>query len=119
MASLLKKVGNYQRAGLRYWIIQRVSGIYMFFYIIGAIATYCLYSNLDYETYQHLLAMRIVRITTLLFLVSIISHSWIGMWTIATDYIKKGILRNTYYAAIIMILLVYLVWGIEIIWRIH
>ncbi len=102
--------------GFRDWLIQRVSAVYMLIYFVAAFLVCVVNNGIDFETLNALFAMRIVRVMSLLFLLSLMSHSWIGMWTLATDYIKPPFLRNTYYIVIISMLIFYLVWGIEIIW---
>ena len=55
---------------------------------------------------------------TLLALVSILIHAWIGLWQVLTDYIKPAVLRACLQFVIVTILFIYLfsvffiVWGV-------
>lgn len=102
--------------GYRDFIIQRVSAIYMTIYIIVAFTMVFICNNFTFEYLQQAFKIMSVRIATLLFIISLLMHSWIGMWTIATDYINNSLLRNSYFVLIIAMSLFYLFWATEIIW---
>lgn len=57
-----------------------------------------------------------MRYATLLALLSLIAHAWIGIWTVTTDYIKPLWLRLSMHGLVILALLLYVVWGVHIIW---
>jgi len=57
-----------------------------------------------------------MRIFSLLALISLGLHAWVGLWTITTDYIKPAALRFIIQAVCGLIMFVYLVWGVEILW---
>jgi succinate dehydrogenase / fumarate reductase membrane anchor subunit len=59
-----------------------------------------------------------VQIFTLIALVSLFLHAWVGMWTVITDYIKPAMLRFVAEALVILTLVIYFFWGIEILWRV-
>ena len=51
------------------------------------------------------------------------AHAWIGMWTVGTDYLtashlgkKATFVRLVYQAVCVLLIAVYLLWGIEIFW---
>jgi succinate dehydrogenase / fumarate reductase membrane anchor subunit len=51
------------------------------------------------------------------------AHAWIGMWTIGTDYIRdhyfgrhSTAFRMVYQAGCLMILFLYVVWGLDLFW---
>ena len=52
------------------------------------------------------------------------AHVWIGMWTIGTDYIRAHyfgahaiVFRITYQFGCLLVLFVYVLWGLQIFWR--
>jgi succinate dehydrogenase / fumarate reductase membrane anchor subunit len=49
-------------------------------------------------------------------LLALVSHAWIGMWTVTTDYLKTAWFRLLVQLLIYITLLFYLVWGIQILW---
>jgi succinate dehydrogenase / fumarate reductase, membrane anchor subunit len=59
-----------------------------------------------------------MRIFSLLALLSLFYHAWIGIWTVITDYIKPVALRLIIEIIVVLALICYLIWGIEILWGI-
>ncbi|STQ79392.1 Succinate dehydrogenase hydrophobic membrane anchor subunit [Hafnia alvei] len=58
----------------------------------------------------------ITKVFTVLTLVSILAHAWIGMWQVLTDYIKPLALRLILQLVIVVALVVYLVYGTLVVW---
>lgn len=56
------------------------------------------------------------KVFTLLTLFSILVHTWIGMWQVLTDYIKPLALRLLLQLAIVIVLMVYLLYGTVVVW---
>lgn len=104
--------------GLRDWIVQRVSAVYMALYIILVFAYLAAHPNLQYATWQHLFTVFWFQIASLLFLIALVAHAWIGLWTIVMDYVKVSCLNSLAQLFFIFSLAVFLLWGVEIIWRI-
>lgn len=104
--------------GYNDWIVQRVSGMYMATYLITFIIILFCRNDMSYDGLQGFFALNIVKISTVLFLLSLISHAWIGMWTIATDYIKTIPIRNAFYMVVGLILVFDFLLGINIIWSV-
>ena len=104
--------------GLRDWVIQRVSAVvlaaYMIFLVGFCIALY----PVNFIVWQGLFMTLPMKIFTLLALLSLVLHAWIGMWTVLTDYIKNTALQITLMMGIILSLLACFIWGIFIVWGI-
>lgn len=108
--------------GVADWIIQRVSA-----YILAAFTVfmvgYLLIVSPSYEEWQSLFDQAWMQVATLLALLATCAHAWVGMWTIGTDYIREHYfgsgadgIRLIYQVAVILALLCYLIWGIQILW---
>ena len=114
---------NLSRSGLRAWIIQRVSAVILgAFFLFILIYIFC-HPGIDYATWKNLFSLTWVRIFTFLALLSMVAHAWIGIWTISTDYItsrmhgsKAVVVRIFFQAIFALLLVIYLVWGVQIIW---
>ena len=102
--------------GLRDWLIQRVSALVIGAYSVFILFYIGLHPHLDYSTWQQLFSHLSIRIFTLVTLFCVLVHTWIGMWTVFTDYIKPSCLRITLICLLILVLFGYLFCGIEIIW---
>ena len=64
-----------------------------------------------------------MQLFTTLAIFSIVIHSWIGLWSVGTDYLRPHylgsnafIIRMIYQTLLGIILFAYLVWSLQIIW---
>lgn len=104
--------------GMRDWLIQRVSSVILGLYVIFILAYLIMNPDLGYFGWINLFAHHSMRIFSVLFLISLMLHAWVGMWTVATDYLKWFWVKLLFEIGLIIISIVYLIWGIEILWSI-
>ena len=118
---MVTSVTNLGRSGLSDWLMQRVSAVILlaYFVYLGAV----LIGGVDYQGWKELFSQTWMRIFSLLALVSIVVHAWVGLWCVLTDYIterlmggKATVLRLAAQAVCGITMFVYLVWGIQILW---
>ena len=81
-------------------------------FYIGFVAT----TDITYEVWRGFFSSSLTKVFTLLTLLSILIHAWIGMWQVLTDYIKPIALRLTLQLIIVVALLVYLIYGTIVVW---
>jgi succinate dehydrogenase / fumarate reductase membrane anchor subunit len=74
------------------------------------------YSNslVEYSNWVSLFSNLYFKVFTVVFLISLIQHAWIGVWIIATDYISSAGCRMAFLGAAKLLAIGYLVWGIYI-----
>jgi succinate dehydrogenase / fumarate reductase membrane anchor subunit len=102
--------------GFKHWLVQRVSAVVVGGYVIW-LALYCmLYSPLTYDTWHALFGCLPVQIFTLLTLLGLAAHAWIGIWTIATDYMHCIAIRLPFLAVVNLGLIALVLWGVRIVW---
>jgi succinate dehydrogenase / fumarate reductase membrane anchor subunit len=104
------------RKGLVDWFVQRVTAILIGAYAIFLILYLLLHPRLDYAAWRGLYSGSWMRIITIIILVSILWHAWIGMWTVFTDYVKIKPIRLLLEVIVILLFLAYLIWMLEILW---
>lgn len=102
--------------GLKDWLIQRVSAMVIGGYFVFLLAYILTHPGLDYAAWRLLFNCLWVKIASLLTVFAIVLHSWIGLWTVATDYVKGTRLRMTLLLSIMGYLSGLFVWGIHIFW---
>ncbi len=114
---------NFGRNGVADWIIQRFSAVILAAYTLFIAFFIICQPELDYTTWHNLFGQLWMRIFSLLALLSIAAHGWIGLWGIVTDYLTsrmlgaKGlVLRMLVLSIYAVITVAYLVWGIQILW---
>lgn len=107
------------RSGLQDWLIQRVSAIILGVYIIFITGYFLSHSTLTYTEWQQLFSSNYMRYSSLLALISLLAHAWIGFWTISTDYVKHLALRLSLQIVFILSVFACLIWGIQILFKVQ
>ncbi len=110
-------VKQVSRSGLVDWIVQRCTAVIIGVYVIFLISYWLGHSAVDYATWKGLLTNSWMRLATMLVLLSVLWHAWIGLWTVFTDYVKVTAWRRLLEILVILLLMTYLVWTLETLWR--
>jgi succinate dehydrogenase / fumarate reductase membrane anchor subunit len=113
LTSDLSLTGN----GLRDWLAQRFSSIVIAIYFITLIGFFFCHPNLNYNILRNFFVSIWMQVFTLITLLSLVLHAWVGMWTVITDYINPFSIRLFAQVSIILALIIYFFWGAEILWR--
>ncbi len=120
---MVSNIMSLSRSGLADWFLQRATAVILGVYTLGLLAYLLANPDLDYAQWRGLFTADWMRIASLLTLISICVHAWIGMWTVATDYLTAQHLgraatsiRLLFQSACIIVIFIYLVWGIQILW---
>lgn len=103
-------------AGLREWIVQRLTAIYMAFYLVFLVGYITFHPAFSFDSWKGFSHLVWIETANMLFLVCMLWHAWIGIWTVITDYLKQPAIRMIVQALVILVLVACLVWGAEIIW---
>jgi len=102
--------------GLRDWLAQRVTAVVMAIYSLLMVLVFIRLPAVDFLHWKALWAMPAMRFATVLFLLCVYYHAWIGVRDIVMDYIKDAGLRLTLYVIVIAALVCYSVWSVQILW---
>jgi len=102
--------------GLRDWLIQRVTAVVMGVYCVIMAGYLLLQPNLDYDVWTALFSSQAVRTFTMLFMLSLFYHAWIGIRDIVMDYVKLAAVRLVIHVLVILALLLYVIWSVQILW---
>jgi len=102
--------------GLRDWLIQRISAALMALYSVALVGYLLLQPRLDYDIWIALFSSLPMRTFTLLFLLSLFYHAWIGVRDVVMDYVKPAGLRLLIHVLVILALLLYVIWSVQILW---
>lgn len=122
---MVTNVTNLSRSGLYDWMAQRVSAVVLAAYFIFLIGYLIAHPGIEYATWHSLFSHNAMRIFSLLALVALAAHTWVGMWTIATDYLtpmalgkSATVVRFLFQAVCGIAMFAYFVWGVQILWGI-
>lgn len=115
---MVTNVTNLGRSGLYDWLVQRLSAVILAAYTLFLLAFFITHSGLGHAEWVTFFQHRWMKGFSLLSLLALIGHAWVGMWTISTDYLKPLVLRFLFQSGCSLVLFVYLVWGVRIVWGI-
>jgi succinate dehydrogenase / fumarate reductase membrane anchor subunit len=100
-------------------------------YVIFLVLVFACHPNLDYSQWKALCSRTSVEVFSTMALLAAVSHAWIGMWSVLTDYVterffklelgielgeKATVLRLVLATALVLLMCVYTLWGLKIIW---
>ncbi len=102
--------------GLRDWLAQRITAVIMLAYTLLVIMALVMLPKFDYFTWKALWQMPLMRYASVLFMLALLYHSWIGVRNIFMDYIKDTGIRLTLYVVVILALVAYGAWAVQILW---
>ena len=118
---MVTAVTSMGRSGLYDWLMQRVSAVILlgYFLFLG----WVLACGVEYGAWKELFSQTWMRVFSMLALVSLGAHAWIGLWSVFTDYLTErmlgaagNVLRIGAQVFSGIIMFTYVVWGIQIFW---
>ena len=118
---MVTAVTSMGRSGLYDWLMQRISAVVLlaYFVFVGLV----LLGGVDYASWKGLYSQTWMRIFSLMALVSLGVHAWVGIWGVLTDYLTErlmgktgNVLRFVFQVACGLTMFTYLIWGIQILW---
>ncbi|MFG5861838.1 succinate dehydrogenase, hydrophobic membrane anchor protein [Metapseudomonas sp. CR1201] len=120
---MVTNVTNFSRSGLYDWMAQRVSAVVLAAYFLFLLGYLLFNPGLTYADWHGLFSHTVMRIFSLLALVALSVHAWVGMWTISTDYLTPmalgkaaTVVRFLFQAVCGMAMFAFFVWGVQILW---
>ena len=120
-AHMVTSVTSFSRTGLSDWLIQRVTSRVLLAYFI--LIAYQLLGSVDYTSWRTLFDQTWMKVFTLMAALSLAAHSWIGLWSVFTDYLTERMLgpkgnsiRLACQLGASLSLVGYVIWIIVIVW---
>jgi succinate dehydrogenase / fumarate reductase, membrane anchor subunit len=114
---------SFSRSGLSDWLIQRVSAYILGAYFLFIVGYLLCTKDVYFSDWYALMSSTGMRIFTLLAILALAAHAWVGLWTVFTDYIterqmgpKAAVIRLIFQTGMALFVFVYVVWGIQILW---
>ena len=109
-------VGRTVSYSLRNWLMQRVTAIVMALYSLFMAAFLLVHQPLRFADWSGLFGNSWMRIASLLFLLCLYLHAWGGVRSILMDYVRSAAIRRTAEALVILALVAYVAWSVQILW---
>ena len=102
--------------GLGDWLLQRLTAVVMVVYTVIVATCLLRQAPANHEEFRALFASTAMRIGTLMFLLALFYHAWVGIRDIVMDYIKSAALRLGLQALVGVALVFYAIWSVGILW---
>ncbi len=120
---MVTAVTSFGRSGVSDWLVQRVTAVVLAAYIVFIMGFIVSTPDLQYAQWDALFDSFWVRVFSVVALLSVSAHAWIGCWAVLTDYItvrlmgsKATVWRIAMQLILATINVFYVVWGFETIW---
>jgi len=104
--------------GLRDWLAQRVSAAVMVMYALILLSWFFAAKNFSYAGWTSIFAAPWMKAATLVALLALFYHAWVGMRDIWMDYIKPLSMRLMLQVLTIVWLLACAGYAVQILWRV-
>jgi succinate dehydrogenase membrane anchor subunit len=120
---MVTSVTSLGRNGLHDWLLQRVTAVLMAVYFIFVAGWLICQGGVDYLAWKAFMGSACMQIANTLVFFSIAIHAWAGLWIVTTDYITRmqfgdaaTRVRLLIQLVIAGLTLVYVLWGLLMIW---
>jgi succinate dehydrogenase membrane anchor subunit len=104
--------------GLRDWLIQRVTAVVMVGFLLLVAASLAIAGRLDYDAWSGVFAPVPMKLATVIAVLALCYHAWIGVRDIWMDYVKPAGVRLGLHVGAILWLLYCMVWTVQILWSV-
>lgn len=102
--------------GWRDWLVQRVSAVVMAVYTALILFLVVWTGGLEYAAWKAIFGNELFRLATFVFMLALLWHAWVGVRNIAMDYLKPTSVRLTFQVVVIVLLIAYAGWTIQVLW---
>jgi len=116
---MVKRIPVGAHYGLRDWLVQRVTAVVMASYSMLMFLVVLVQRPSHYGAWKSLFTSQPMRLASLLFLLSIFWHAWIGVRDILMDYVKPTGVRLAMQVGVVLLLAAYSLWSVQILWSIQ
>ncbi len=94
----------YVLEGLRPWVIQRVSAVYIVLFILYVCYSFFTADVIAYDAWKNWLYNPVNTTVVGIFIIALLFHAWIGMRDVVLDYVHNIMLRIFILALLIGVL---------------
>lgn len=102
--------------GLRAWLVQRVTAVYMLLFIVFFLAHFVVDPPHSYQAWHGWMMSSSVRIVTGVFFAALLAHAWVGLRDVILDYIHAIFFRVGLLVMLGLGLTALAVWVLRILW---
>lgn len=105
---------SWRAQGLRAWVLQRVSAVYLAVFILVAVGWFFAHAPIGFAQWQAWFSSPAVAVATALFFASLLVHAWVGMRDVVIDYVHPTAARFLTLSLIALALFAMAIWVVLI-----
>lgn len=109
---------NSRGDGIRSWLIQRISAIFIALYLVYLLISVACFEQVDYASWHTWVSLTANKILMVLFFLSLLLHAWVGIRDVVLDYLHGFTMRFIALTAIIGSMLAMAIWLLLIITKV-
>ena len=79
-------MSSHHLSGLTAWLVQRLSAVYMALFILAVVGAVFFGHDIDYHSWRGLFMNPMIAITTTMFFLALLLHTWVGIRDVILDY---------------------------------
>ncbi|MEJ2043225.1 MAG: succinate dehydrogenase, hydrophobic membrane anchor protein [Reinekea sp.] len=113
---MVRSITSLSRSGLLDWLVQRVSAVVLGSYALFMFGYLLFAGDIDYSQWHSLFSHLLFKLYTLAAMLSLVAHIWVGLWTVATDYLKNTWVRFIFLSVIAVVNCSYFLIGFSAVW---
>ena len=98
------------------WLLQRLTAIVMALYALVCGLLLLVTQPEGYAGWHRLFASQAVKAGTLLFILSLLLHAWLGVQSVLADYVQSPFIRRMLQAGAFLLLAGLVLWTLRILW---
>jgi len=110
---------NRKHTGLRAWLVQRVSAVYMFLFIAFFLIHLVVAAPQQYAAWHAWITSAAMSIATSVFFAALLAHAWVGLRDVLMDYVHAATARVALLGLVRFGLTAAGVWVVRILWMRH
>ncbi len=100
--------------GLRAWLVQRVSAVFMLFFVVFLLFHFLLDPPRSYEAWQSWMRAPGMSAGAAVFFTALFMHTWVGVRDVVMDYVHPIALRIAVLALVGLVLIAMAAWAARI-----
>lgn len=101
---------SWRAHGLRAWLLQRLTAVYMVLYLVLASIVACNTTLSGYSAWHKLFQQPVINLATIFMFAAIFYHAWVGVRDILVDYVQLQPVRFTILTLVSFLMLVLMLW---------
>ncbi|MEO5765115.1 MAG: succinate dehydrogenase, hydrophobic membrane anchor protein [Casimicrobiaceae bacterium] len=106
-------------SGLRAWLVQRVSAVYMLVFILFVLTHFLIDPPNSYLSWHDWVMSPGIHISASIFFAALLAHAWVGVRDVIIDYVHPIAVRVSAFALLGLGLTGIGAWVIRILWLGH